>query len=93
MRWLAIALLTGCTYTLPPGMAVSVTGYHDTGKLFDVCGLDSYGRPAKACVVTDYKTFCDMHLPYAANGDYLEYTHEESHCAGREDAPPIGYSL
>ena len=93
MRWLGLLLLTGCAYALPPDMVVTVTGYHDTDALYAVCGRDRYDRVANACVFTDHKTFCDMHLPYAANGDYLYYAHEESHCAGRKDAPPIGYSL
>jgi len=76
-----LTLLTGCTYQTPQGMVITETHYTSTSALYAVC-------KAEACVFTDEKTYCYMHLPLAANGDPMYREHELSHCAGRKD-PPI----
>ena len=70
--------LTGCAAPLPADMVVTVTTYDDPVELYARCD------GAEACVWTDAKTFCDMHLPATANGEYSmrHYWHEEMHCAG-----------
>ena len=83
-----ILLLSGCAglyhKPLPEGMVVNEYHYTDAQKLAKFCGF------AKACAYTDLKTYCDLHLPLAANGDVLYYWHEITHCGGRKDAPRIG---
>ena len=60
---------------------VTETYYSDAQKLAEVCGDNL------ACSFTDMKTFCDMHLPLAANGDVLHRDHEITECYGRIDTP------
>jgi len=75
-----LVLLSGCAYQLPQGMVITETHYNDTQELYAMC-------QAEACVFTDTETFCDMHLPVAANGDPLHREHELMHCSGHIDAP------
>ena len=81
MPLLLLLFLTGCTYTLPEGMAVTETLYADPMELYAACG--QFG----SCVETDFETYCDMHLRQAANGEPANRQHELTHCAGRLDAP------
>jgi len=86
MRYLLALLLTGCaSYPLPEGMVVTQTVYDDIWELREVCG-----DGVDACVFTDAKTYCDMHLPAAANGEGMYREHELSHCGGRVDSPQVG---
>jgi len=86
MKYLALVpvlALMGCvSYDLPKGMLITETLYESAQALQEVCGAGT-----EACVFTDYSTFCDMHLPVAANGQPLHREHELRHCAGGEDAP------
>jgi hypothetical protein len=66
-------------------MMVTQTLYSDPQKLNDACR----GNAVNACVYTDTKTYCNMHLPAAANGEAIaKYRwHELNHCAGGIDSP------
>ena len=75
--------LTGCAHPLPTGMVVTETHYTDAQEIYSVCA-------AEACVFTDQQTFCDMHLPLAANGDPMHREHELMHCGGHVDSPRGG---
>ena len=81
MRYLVLLLLVGCTYNLPYGMVITEVHYSSSVELAKICG------EAQACVYTDQKTYCEMHLPLAANGEPLHREHEITHCAGRLDPP------
>jgi hypothetical protein len=78
---LLAAAVSACTYPLPQGMKVTQSYYLEPMALYEACG--QFG----ACVETDHKTYCNMHLPLAMSGDPLGYEHELSHCGGRLDAP------
>ena len=84
---LLAVFLVGCDTLyyrkLPEGMVVNAYTYTDAQKLAKYCGR------ANACAYTDLKTYCDLHLPLAANGDVLYYDHEITHCWGRLDAPRV----
>ncbi len=81
MKYLALVLLlSGCNSLypteLPEGMELTETHYTSSTELRDVCGASD------ACAFTNHSTFCDIHLPLAANGEVIErYRIEEiGHC-------------
>ena len=84
MKYLALVLLlTGCNSLyiteLPEGMELTETHYTDQQALYAACG-----KAVPACVMTDHKTYCNIHIPLAANGEPIErYRMDElNHCAG-----------
>ena len=80
-----LALLVSCaTYELPEHMVVTETHYTDAQALAAVCGGTSL-----ACVFTDEATYCNLHLPLAANMEPMYRWHEITHCAGRKDQPSV----
>ena len=90
MRILLVLLLTGCTNlyntTLPEGMVLNERHYTDVQELQIACGAKA---SINACAMTDHKTYCNIHIPLAANGEVIERhrLHELSHCNGRIDTP------
>jgi hypothetical protein len=73
---------------LPEDMAVTETLYSDPQLLYVACG-----GAVEACVYTVQKTYCDMHLPVAANGkaQFDSREHEIQHCMGHNPDQPTTY--
>ena len=65
-------------------MKLTETYYSSPQELAAICG------EALACAFTNGTTFCDMHLPLAANGDIMHREHELTECYGRKDVPNSG---